>query len=482
LPDWLRNLGTANAAWSTKFGNFGLEPWDVIPRAGKPPDRERERNSKRNTTSGLLPFTQVQLYFHAYSPLKGNHPGKGIRYACNLDHPGPIHRHCRLVPGGRPFGNLIADSSGDLFGTASDGTETASGPADTLFEVTKAPSGYSPTDLAVLPESIDAEGLVTDANGDLFGSTLAGGANSEGDVFEVTKSASGGYAISPQTLVSFDGVDGLHPNGSLFVDSSEDLFGTTSAGGASALGTVFEIKSNAGVYAITPATLANFSSDDNGGTGPQGSLIADATGDLFGTTTFGGAHGDGAVFEIKKIAGGYATTATTLASSPDLAGSIGDLVADANGDLFGTTTLDHEVFEIVKTLTSPTGYASTPTILASVPIDDGQLSDGSNSLIVDANGDLFGTTDLTSQGFGSVFEIVNTPTGYEKTPRVVISFNGHDGTDPETTLIADAEGDLFGTTSLLSGSEPGTVFEVTGSGISARPLGMRLTRYRLKHR
>ena len=299
-----------------------------------------------------------------------------------------------LSLGGRPFGNLIVDSNGDLLGTAAAAAEIPSGnsqlPVDALFKVAKTP-GSAPEIQTVLPQTIDAEGLVADANGDLFGTTLTGGGNNLGSVFKIVKTG-GSYSLT--TLVSFDGADGQAPNGNLFVDSSGDLFGTTIAGdGADVHGTVFEITKTTGGYETTPTTLATFSSDDHGGFNPQGSLIADFQGDLFGTTSSGGANGDGAVFEIKKIAGSYATTATTLTSFSTNVGTIGDVVTDANGDLFGTTILDHEVFEIVKTPTSPTGYASTPTVLASVPIDDGQLSDRSNSLLIDANGDLFGTTD-----------------------------------------------------------------------------------------
>jgi uncharacterized repeat protein (TIGR03803 family) len=361
-----------------------------------------------------------------------------------------------LSLGGRPFGNLIVDSSGDLIGTTSLGAEIPSGnseiPTDAVFEVAETP-GSEPENLAVLPQAIDPEGLVANANGDLFGTTTGGGANGEGTVFEVAKGAP-----SSQTLVSFDGADGSSPNGGLLVDSNGDLFGTTVAGGGG-LGTVFEIKDSGGVYAPSPTTLATFDGANHDPFDPQGSLIADSQGNLFGTTESGGANGDGAVFELDKTGSNYATTPTTLASFSD---PIGDLVADANGDLFGTTTFDNEVFEIVK---SPTGYASTPTILASLPPDDGLLT-RANSLLVDANGDLFGTTIQGAKNFGTVFEIVNTPTGYEKTPRVVISFNSQDGSNPQTTLIADAEGDLFGTTPNRLGSDPGTVFEITDSGFA----------------
>jgi uncharacterized repeat protein (TIGR03803 family) len=83
----------------------------------------------------------------------------------------------------------------------------------------------------------------------------------------------------------------------------------------------------------TLTTLVSFNGAD--GRGPSGSLIADSNGDLFGTTAFGGPNEDGTVFEIAKTAGGYASTPTTLVST--LEAPEGSLIADANGNLFGTT-------------------------------------------------------------------------------------------------------------------------------------------------
>ena len=132
-------------------------------------------------------------------------------------------------------------------------------------------------------------------------------------------------------------------------------------------------------------------------------------------------------------------------------------MADANGDLFGITAYG-AAFEIINMPGTPTGYASAPTILATLPPEDGPPTSVNASLTVDANGDLLGTTSGGAHAAGTVFEIVNTPTGYEKTPKIVFSFNNVDG-GPEMTLIPDTKGDLFGET-----SEPGTVFEITGSG------------------
>ena len=96
------------------------------------------------------------------------------------------------------------------------------------------------------------------------------------------------------------------------------------------------------IYASTPTTLVSFNGITIGAT--RGSLIADANGDLFGTTQYGGAYGDGTVFEIVNTGTAaapiYASTPTTLVSFNGTNGAYpsGSLIADANGDFFGTTT------------------------------------------------------------------------------------------------------------------------------------------------
>jgi uncharacterized repeat protein (TIGR03803 family) len=194
------------------------------------------------------------------------------------------------------------------------------------------------------------------------------------------------------TLVTFNNIDGSYPTcEGLIADANGDLFGTTEYGGLGGYGTVFEIaKTNTG-YASAPVTLVNF--NNGNGENPIGSLIADANGDLFGTTQGGGASGYGTVFEIAK---------------------------------------------------TNTGYASAPTTLVSFNIGNGAYPQG--SLIADANGDLFGTTgNGGSGGYGTVFEIAKTNTGYASAPTTLVSFNNENGASPAGSLITDANGDLFGT-------------------------------------
>jgi VCBS repeat-containing protein len=148
-----------------------------------------------------------------------------------------------------------------------------------------------------------AAGLTIDANGDLFGVTGNGGENGDGTVFEIQNIgtvAQPVYASAPTTLVSFNGTNGFGPEG-LIIDANGNLFGTTYGDGTHNDGTAFEIQ-NTGtvaepVYASTATTLANFGGGSNGAF-INGALIADVNGDLFGEGKSGGANGDGTVFEI----------------------------------------------------------------------------------------------------------------------------------------------------------------------------------------
>jgi hypothetical protein len=161
-------------------------------------------------------------------------------------------------------------------------------------------------------------GLIADANGNLFGTTVAGGNSTNcggpgcGTVFEVIKT-SGGYANTPTTLVSFNETDGASPTAGLTADANGNLFGTTNGGGANNCGTVFEVIKTSGGYASTPTTLVNFDFTD--GALPNADLIADANGNLFSTTAAGGNSTNcgpdncGTVFEI--TGSGFAVFAGT---------------------------------------------------------------------------------------------------------------------------------------------------------------------------
>lgn len=377
-----------------------------------------------------------------------------------------------------PVGGVIADANGNLFGTTVFGGAYDMG---MVFEIAKTATGYAsaPTILVSFNGTDGAgpsAGVIFDANGDLLGTTGIGGTTNNGTVFEIARTATG-YASTPTTLVDFNLADGRGPQASLIADSNGNLFGTTGGGGTLDLGTIFEVPKTATGYATTPITLASL--DGSAGIYTQSALFADAYGNLLGTTP--AINGLGTVFEVAKTATGYASNATPVVTFNGADGSNlwGSLIADANGNLFGTTSQGGlggvgTVFEIVRTAS---GYASTPITLVDFNGTDGARPLG--NLIIDANGNLFGTTlrggaygganwDGTT-GDGTVFEIAKTASGYASTPITLFNFNGTDGAFPRSGLIADPNGDLFGTTVAGGTDNGGTVFEFTGSGFVPAP-------------
>jgi uncharacterized repeat protein (TIGR03803 family) len=366
--------------------------------------------------------------------------------------------------GGASEGALIADANGDLFGTTGAGA---------LYEIRNtgtvaAPSYASaPTTLLSFNDSTGwspSPGLSSDAHGDLFG-------GSNGGVFEIKNTGTVAAPIytSPPTTVASLGAS-PSPEGGFTFDASGDLFGTTYNGGVGSYGTVFEIKNigtAAPVYASTATTLFSFSGWN--GSSPPGGLVIDANGNLFGTTSTGGANNTGTVFELQNTgtigAPVYASPATTLVNF----GTVAPLTIDARGDVFGVTSYGPygggAVFEIKNN-----GAAATPSYSGATTLANLAGSDGSGfyaALILDAQGDLFGTSDYGgSAGVGNVFEIKNNGTAaaplYASTATTLFSFDGSNGRTPQAGLTADSSGHLLGTTFGGGANGDGTVFEITG--------------------
>ena len=316
--------------------------------------------------------------------------------------------------------------------------------------------------------------LLSDAAGDLFGTTNTGGASNDGTVFELQKNG------SFETLVSFTGTSGTalgqNPDPTLLSDAAGDLFGMTSAGGSNSDGTVFELQNNSGIY--TFKTLVNFTGTSGLylGSYPNGGLIKDAAGDLFGTTRMGGGTAnEGTVFELQNNSGTYTSFKNLVSFTGTSGAAVGalpveGLYIDGTGDLFGTTASGGNagtgpfsggygtVFELqdnmgnytFKNLASFTGTSGL--YLGAQPF---------TSLTADGTGDLFGITDYGGStsypGAGTVFELQNTSGSYSF--KNLVNFNGTNGLNPIPPLIADTAGDLFGVCG-GGASNDGTVFEL----------------------
>jgi uncharacterized repeat protein (TIGR03803 family) len=263
-------------------------------------------------------------------------------------------------------------------------------------------------------------GLTFDASGALYGTTSLGGASGNGTVFKLTPPTISGGAWTESVLHSFTGSDGDYPWAGLIFDGSGALYGTTTGGGASGNGTVFKLTPptiSGGAW--TESGLHSFAGGTADGGGPRAGLIFDASGALYGTTDGGGAHGAGTVFKLTPptISGGAWAESVLHSFTSDGNSPTAGLIFDASGALYGTTTGGgaYDNGAVFK-LTPPTaaGGAWTKNVLWSFTGD----SDGANpraGLVFDASGALYGTTS----GGGNPGNVFGYGTVFKLTPPTI---------------------------------------------------------------
>ena len=230
--------------------------------------------------------------------------------------------------GVEPFGGMVLDAKGNIYGTTYIGGVYAAG---TLFKLTA--SGVETVLHSFTDNGDDGSGpqasLTMDSHGNLYGTTL--GFSSPGTVFELT--AGGSYQI----LHQFTGLgDGFAPLGSLTLDSQGNLYGTTYRGGNDVYpgaGTVFKLTSSSnGTWQET--ILYNFIQQTPNCQNPDGNVVFDTHGNLYGTTGYGGAFGGGCLFKISPA--GKFTIVHNFGEGTDGASPTGNLVF-SQGNLYGTT-------------------------------------------------------------------------------------------------------------------------------------------------
>jgi uncharacterized repeat protein (TIGR03803 family) len=291
-----------------------------------------------------------------------------------------------------------------------------------------------------------AAALVQGTNGDLYGTTWGGGAYGYGTVFGITPSG------TLTTLYSFTGgSDGSGPYFGLVLATNGDLYGITTAGGASGAGTVFKITPGG-----TLSTLHSFCAESGcaDGSYPWSGLIQALNGDLYGTAQAGGAFGLGTIFKISTS--GTLTTLYSFTGGSDGSAPQAPLVQAADGYLYGTTYFGGAAnFGTIFKIT-PNGELTT---LHSFNGSDGAFSQA--ALIQATDGDLYGTSKLSTNpnDLGTVYKI--TPAG---TVTTLWRFNGSDGQWPNSALIQATDGNLYGTTEIGGTSGTGTIFKFTLGG------------------
>jgi uncharacterized repeat protein (TIGR03803 family) len=314
-------------------------------------------------------------------------------------------------------------------------------------------------------------GLIFDASGNLYGTTLFGGDYGYGSVFELLPQAGGGW--SEQTLHSFTkkGGDGFYPVAGLVLDAAGNLYGTAQDGGAyQHYGIVFELVRNEN-GSWDEEILHSFNLNGRDGVHPLAGLIFDAAGNLYGTTSYGGIYANGTVFELLPKPGGRwgeKIVHNFFNNFVDGVTPYAGLIFDASGNLYGTTTVGgaycSQCGTVFKLARKPGGDWSEE-ILHSFNFNGADGVQPYGGLVFDPAGNLYGTTANGGvYNEGTVFEL-STAAGGRWSEKILHDFSdaGTDGAQPLAGLILDAAGNLYGTTSFGGASGEGTVFELLPS-------------------
>jgi len=238
--------------------------------------------------------------------------------------------------GAYPEGGVIIDKWKNLYGTTTEGGVSGAG---TVFRITAAGKETVLYSFTGKDDGSDPEaGLVKDAAGNLYGTTTAGGVNGNGTVFKLSPPKTKGGPWTEEVLYSFGtGTDGTIPVAGVTLDAAGNIYGTTSAGGAYGYGTVFQLTESGSVW--TENILHNFQDGDDGAV-PYAGLISDKSGNLYGAATDGGTGGGGTVFELTSANGVWTFNVLYSMTGWGISGAFRNLVMDAAGNIYGTTHCD----------------------------------------------------------------------------------------------------------------------------------------------
>jgi uncharacterized repeat protein (TIGR03803 family) len=356
-------------------------------------------------------------------------------------------------PGGRggahPYGGMVEDAEGNLYGTTIQGGTLKYG---VLFKLEA--NGAESVVHNFLPNGGEAAlptNLALDELGNIYGTTYGGGRYSQGSVFKIN--SSGRFSL----VYSFPGGgSGAVPQSGVLVNADGDIYGTAEHGGnvpncdGAGCGLVFKIDTH-----HRESELYVFTGTNGDGYWPTaGSLVQDAQGNLYGTTFEGGTFGYGTVFKLDSS--GKETILHSFSETEgDGANPYAGVVLDASGNLYGTTTWGGTFgYGMVYKLT-PTGEETVLHSFAGEPNDG---SDPQGGLMLDTEGNLYGTTGGGGTfSSGTVFQLSLTG---DETVLYNFESNGADGMYPVAGLLRDAQGNLYGTTVDGGAYGYGTVFVV----------------------
>lgn len=308
-------------------------------------------------------------------------------------------------------------------------------------------------------------GVTVDQRGNLYGTTVYGGASDRGTVFKLSHQGAG-WVFSP--VYSFTTSDGQFTEAPLTVGADGTLFGTTVYGGTAGFGTVYNVRPPSNpcrdvICLWTEAVLHNFTGAPDGAAPTCGALVFDQAGNFYGTTTYGGANDGGVVYTLTRSQLGWSESVIyTLSDLHTGTNPYSGVILDNAGNLYGTTSTagglgDGAVYELTRS-----GATWTGQFVYAFPVgDEGAGSTPYGGVIFDSAGNLYGdTVNGGANGVGTIYQL--TPAGGSWTETVRYSFTGnYEG--PRYGLTMDAAGNLYGTTYQGGAYQLGNVFRLSPS-------------------
>jgi len=347
-----------------------------------------------------------------------------------------------------PTSTLISDSLGNLYGTTFYDNKNDAGTVFALLRQTSGGRKYKLLHRFRKFEGCYPEGtLVIDSDGILFGTTFDGAAHDCGSVYQIKQASSGKWAET--TLHSFGGGD-CYAIGGLAIDKQHNLYGTTASGGKDNLGVAFKMTRKAnGHWSYT--RLHNFNTNEPY---PTTNLVIPASGNIYGGDQNG-------IFVLQFRNGKWSEhTAYTFRKKTDGFVPHGDLVFDPHGNLYGTTSVGGAFnFGAAYVLTNVNGKW-TSTVMHSF----GEGQDGRGSLsgvTITPTGSVVGTTTAGgAYNRGIIYELTPNNTGWRET--ILHSFaGGTDGNRPVGGLFVESSGTIDGTTYDGGARHQGIAFQLT---------------------
>jgi uncharacterized repeat protein (TIGR03803 family) len=265
----------------------------------------------------------------------GGASGDGVVFKINTSGVETVlHSFSGGADGATPWGQLLRAKHGVIYGTTTGGGNSGAG---TVFEI----QGDTENVLYSFSGGADGatplSGLAQDAAGNLYGTTSAGGANGNGAVFELIAPTKKGGAWTETVLYSFGAApDGATPYAGVSFDAAGNLYGTTSAGGAYGYGIVFQLVA---ANSWSENILHNFQNGDDGAV-PYAGLIADKSGNFYGAATEGGSNGGGTVYELTPSDGTWNFNVIYSVPGWGVSGTFRNVLLDSSGNLYATTHCD----------------------------------------------------------------------------------------------------------------------------------------------